>query len=342
MRSLKLLCIGLALMTVPACSEDGPGNRAGSGDIRLGAAVGDMQVSSRVVAKPYLGAMPSAANPLKAAVWFRRASGDYADSPETEINLPVHTSVTFEGPELEYVYGDAVNSRNPLKYPTDGSDVCCVGLYPDDGEWETTDNLTVSHTIDGTDDLMFAKEIRGNWDPNSHFPAQRYDHLLTWVKINICATSHEAIDAWGKILRIYISSARGVEIDLKKGTCEYIPDTSSADGYFIPTMYKEDQDPDPITLSTATQEVGSVLCSPATEYTLWIVSLNKSGEQERRKITMNLTMMYDDDTVKDVTDYREAIGKCFVFSLYFTPYNVIEGVCSLNSWNNQNDDIYLQ
>ncbi len=327
-------------MTVPACSESGSDERAGSRDIRLGAAVGDMPVSSRAVADPYLGSTPSAANPFKAAVWFRKVVGDYTNSPEADTNLPVHTSVTFDGPQLEYVYGDAASSQNSLKYPTDDSEVCCVGLYPDDEGWETTDNVTASHKIDGTADLMFAKEISGNW--NSPFSTQRYDHLLTWVKINICATSHEAVDAWGKILHIYISSDHEVEIDLENGTCKYIPATSGE--VYLPTMHKgaEDHPDTPIVLSTATQEVGSVLCSPKTEYTLKIVSQNKSGNEETRIITMNLTLMNDDDTITDVTNYEDAIGKCFVFSLYFTPYSVIEGVCALNSWNNQNDDIYLQ
>lgn len=328
-------------MTVSACSEGGPDERAESGDIRLGAAVGDMPISSRAVADPYLGGAPAAANPLKAAIWFRKADGDYANTPEADTNLPVHTSVTFDGPQLEYVYRDAVNSQNSLKYPTTGDNVYCVGLYPDDGGWETTDNITASHKIDGTADLMFAEEITGSWD--SHFTTQKYKHLLTWIKINICATSHEAVDAWGKILHIYISSDRKVEINLKDGTCEYIPDTS-VEGYFMPTMHKEAEDhpATTITLSTATQEVGSVLCSPETEYTLKIVSENKSGVVETRSIKMNLTLMNDDDTITDVTNPNEAIGKCFVFSLYFTPYSVIEGVCTLNSWNNQNDDIYLQ
>jgi len=328
-------------MTVPACSEIGADTCAGNGDIRLSAAVGDMQISSRVVANPYLGSVPSADNPFKAAVWFRKNAGGYANSPEPELNLPIHTGVAFEGTGLEYVYRDTVNNTNPLKYPTDDKEIYCVGFYPDDGEWNTKDNVTVSHRIDGTDDLMFAKEISGKW--SSHFGTQSYDHLLTWIKINICATSHEAVDAWGKILRIYISSDREVQIDLQTGTRTYLPaSTGNEADAFIPTMYKEDDDPEPITLSTATQEVGSVLCSPETEYTLWIVSENKSDEKERRTVNMKLTLMNEDDTITDVTHETQAIGKCFVFSLYFTPYKVVEGVCTLNSWNNQNDDIYLQ
>ncbi len=47
------------------------------------------------------------------------------------------------------------------------------------------------------------------------------------------------------------------------------------------------------------------------------------------------------DTIEPITDPAEAIGRCFVFSLYFTPYSVISGVTTLNSWDNQNEDIYL-
>lgn len=37
-----------------------------------------------------------------------------------------------------------------------------------------------------------------------------------------------------------------------------------------------------------------------------------------------------------------AWGKLFILSLYFTPFNIIEGTCTLNYWNDQNEDLYLQ
>jgi hypothetical protein len=39
---------------------------------------------------------------------------------------------------------------------------------------------------------------------------------------------------------------------------------------------------------------------------------------------------------------NETIGKLFVLNLNFTNLDVIEGVCTLNYWNDQDDDLYLQ
>ena len=39
---------------------------------------------------------------------------------------------------------------------------------------------------------------------------------------------------------------------------------------------------------------------------------------------------------------NETIGKLFVLNLNFTNLDVIEGVCTLNYWNYQDDDLYLE
>lgn len=323
MKKLNYIYIGLAFLMTAACSENVTDETVVGGDIQLGVTVGDIQ--SRATAVPYL---PQNEKTLTADVWFRKDGGSYKDQPDiTTTNLPVHTTVTFEGtPMMAYVLHDGKN----LKYPRDDSKVYCVGMYPATG-WTTTNNTTVSHDINGAEDLLFAPEIKGSW--SDRFPTQEYKHLLTWIKINICASSHAAIDAWGTINQITVNSAPEVTVNLTNG--EY---TYSGTAIQIETMSESRR------LTTATHEVGSVFCSPEKEYTVTVNYTDKHGDTKEKKVLLSLNIIdMDDDTVapEPVTDEKDARGRCFVFSLYFTPYKVIEGVCTLNSWSNQNEDIYF-
>ncbi len=314
-------------MAMAACSENGTGEIGGSVDIRLGAAVGGIQAGSRIVADPYLGTVPKQ---FESAVWFSNTAGVYEHNPSATTCLPCRTAVTFRSTQLEYVYYTAENlpAKN-LQYPTDDSKVYCVGFYPNDGDWTTSDNTNVSHPIDGRDDLMFAKEIDGTW--NRHFDTLRYEHMLTWVKIAVCATSHDTANAWGRIEKINVTNSKSnINIDLQTGSCSYGGEPKT-----IETMNADT----PIPLHTTMHEVGSVLCSPETEYTLMIKTENNA---EPKTITLDLrSMSADGDTLTDIAEPGQARGKCFVLSLYFKPYNVIDAVCVLNAWNNENEDIYL-
>ncbi len=328
---MKILSIYISFiaLTMAACSENTSDGPDLSGNIQLKATVGDLRINGRAGIKgaeaaPY---RPQDGKPYEAAVWVRNYDGDYENNPIGDTNLPVHTTVKFDGSQMAYVLHDNKN----LKYPTDNKKVYCVGLYPvsEPLKWKTTDNKIVSHPIDGEADLMFAPEIEGSW--NLNFKTQQYEHLLTWIKINICASSHDAVDAWGRIKQICITSDSEVQVDLKNGTYQYIGEQ------LIYTMTSS------TTLSTSIHEVGSVFCSPEKEYKVTVITTNKSGDVEARTIplTLNLIKIDDGDKVTEVTHEDQARGKCFVFSLYFTPHKVIDGVCTLNSWNNQNEDIYL-
>lgn len=316
--------MGLAFLMTTACSDNVADETVMGGDIQLGVTVGELQAKSRATAVPYL---PQNEKTLTADVWFRNDGGGYEDSPSDPTYLPVHTTVKFEGtPMMAYVSHNGLN----LKYPRDDSKVYCVGMYPATG-WNTIDNTTVTHAIDGETDLLFAPEISGSWSRN--FPTQQYDHLLTWIKINICASSHAAIDAWGTINQITVNSDSEVTVNLTTGNYTYGGNTKN-----IETMSGSG-----ITLSTALREVGSVFCSPEKEYTVTVKYTDKHGDELTKTVPLSLNLINVDnnDAVTEVTDASQARGKCFVFSLYFTPYDVIEGVCTLNSWSNQNEDIYF-
>ncbi len=326
MKNLRYI-YGLAFLMMAACSENDPEESAISGNIQLGATVGDLQINSRVTAAPYL---PQKGEPLNAAVWFRNEGGGYEDNPALPTYLPVHTTVTFDGLQMTHVTYNEDNKEYYLKYPTDHDvKVYCVGMFPQSG-WSTTDNIVVTHAINGSEDLMFAKEIEGSW--KQRFPTQEYKHLLTWIRITICASSHEAIDAWGTIKQITVNSDSEVSVNLE--TEEY---TYGGEPQQIETMSKD------VTLTTAIQQVGDVFCSPKTAYTVTVTCI-KNGEEITKNVSLPLNIIHvnENDRVELVTDESQAIGRCFVFSLYFTPNDVIEGECMLNSWSNQNEDVLLK
>jgi len=378
--------MGMTLAVTAACSESTPDESAMNRNIVLEATVGELHVSSRA----YANAWTASATELKADVWFRKGDGEYGPDPGADETLPVKTSVTFKSDnnwQASVKYKDPNdNNELELNYPTDKLDVCCIGMYPGadpenniGSKWTTTDNQTFSAEINGDDDLMFAPEISGNW--GDRFPKQRYKHLLAWIKINVCAYSHEAIKTWGKIKQISIESYSKVTV--KPGATVSVNDDSKINigegGQSALCIYeKQDPDgnpdtPDPYWIktinneegfkleSTTLKEVGSVLCFPVRDekkstenaednkkyYWVKLKIESEGREPQMVYLMLNTITQYTDkdgniikEDIKDVEKAEELMGKCFVLSLYFTPYNiVIEGECTLDPWIDQNEDI---
>ena len=299
--------------------------------ISLSAGVADMEVSTRsaVTGTPYSGSAPSETNPLNAAVWFSTTSGVFTHEPAYPAYLPCRTTMEFEGESVTYAdYDEDPTDNNPaisLKYPNNNNPVYCIGLHPASG-WKSDDGVKISHAITGAEDLMFADLITGTW--NSHFPKQQYSHLLTWVKINFCAMTMEAARQWGGVTEITISSKDKLEIDLAK-TSDKVTFSENV------INIKAFENAEGVLPSLTSTEAGSVLCSPATEY---IVKIKTTNYPDGKEIPVILT----DLDYQPLASSSEAVGKLFIISLYFSPFNVIEGTCTLNYWNGQNEDLYMK
>lgn len=346
MRYLKPIYFSLALTLVMGCSEDASERPDDNGYIKLSASMGSMTPVTRATADPYLGDSPSEERPLATSLWFSTESGVYPHAPAGQTLLPVHTNLTFDGSQTEYVL---YNNRY-IQYPVDGEPVYCIGLYPDDNNWTLSDdNKRVSHEIDGNTDLMFARPIVGSW--NEHFGSIRYEHTLSWIKIAVCAVSFDALNAWGKLKKISIYSAKSVDIDLATeavlvpGTnasenledrYTYYPDitTDKENGQWIETLNLKE----PIDITSTMDELGSVFCSPAKEYRLKIETENNTVETTVKLNWLDL----DTDDVTELQIPGRARGRCFVISLYFHPYSVVTAACTLDKWNTETDDIYLK
>ena len=286
----------------------------------------------------FTGQTPSAENPLSAAVWFTSETGSY---PETlpqgwdaqlwrECNIPCHTSISFTGTGATFPQtGDDI--LTPM-YPQDGRTVYCVGLYPGEG-WSVEGNTwgTARHAISGQEDIMLAPQTQGSW--TSHFTRQNYRHLLTWLKICVCATTPQAGEYWGEVQKITLrGTADEVSVDLRGEDGEgwspqdYVSFLGNSD-----LTVTDRGGEGGIPLKITAQEVGEVFCRPASSYTLQLTC----GKVATTDITVNLKALGGD---AQLLSYPA--GLQYVVTLYFHPYNVVEGVCTLEAWNAQHEDLY--
>lgn len=293
--------------------------------IGLRAGIGEMEVVSKASteAVPYKGTVPTSSSPLDASVWFSLKPDKFEDQSGNTF-IPCHTEMKFTGEGMTYADYLLEGSDTPisLTYPTsENTPVYCVGFYPKTG-WTTSDYVNAGHAINGTEDLMHAGVISGTW--NNHFPSQQYSHLLTWVKISVCAITMETARQWGNVTKVTISCKNALNINLATSEVTY-----SGEQEII--VYEDSKGSE---LSLTSTELGSLFCAPETEYEIKIKTANY-GEK-------TITVPLSDLNYNPLSSAGDAVGKLFIISLYFNPFNIIEGTCTLNYWNDQNEDLYLK
>ena len=317
--------------------------------ITMTAGISDIEVSSKAGDDPasaneYSGTVPTNEKPLNAAVWFSYSSTVFSSTPTDDVYLlPCHTTMQFTSSAKTYARIEGKDLKYPI--PTAGnetvSSVYSVGFHPNSG-WDVTDNTEkgAKHVISGSEDLMFADIIEGKW--NDPFPAQNYKHLLTWVKINVCATTPETAVQWGNVTDVWISSKENVEVQFGYNTEENkgISTVSyTGNEQYIRTFSGDSP------LGLVSQQVGSVFCSPSDSYTIRIKTENMTNPKEIRNIRVETIETEDGTEAVAEEDYLPAEqlrGKLVIINLYFQPYDIVEGTCSLYYWNNKNEDLYLE
>ena len=287
------------------------------GRIGVSACLATPVVSTRTAAEavPYQGSTPSASNPLDASVWFSTESGTYV-AGETLDALPRHTEVRFNSSGTVYPTGDV------LMYP-ESDVVYCVGLYPYSAtEWTNTDasgdnsNTHASHTIDGSQDLMFAPQISGS-KASPISSALAFTHQLTWLKINVIAEDNRAISSWGNVTDITVTSpGNKLTVDLSAGT---------ASCNSTPTYIKALENAS-TPLRITTQQLGSVFCAPATSYQVNVKTANETTGKD-------LTITLKNISGENLSGASDAKGKMFVITLNFKAISTIEATCTLTAWD---------
>jgi len=152
----------------------------------------------------------------------------------------------------------------------------------------------------------------------------------------VCTTTTEAGNYWGKLKKIsLVDVPSGLQInDLSKMQTRYenvnkkvtltSSDISSTGNPYSPDIYNNT---DGIDLGINIQDVGSIFCYPQSSYTLKI-------ECEYGTVSKKIELKAFEGTI------GFPAGMQYTLTLYFHPFNVVEGVCTLNAWDAQNEDLY--
>lgn len=291
-------------------------------------------------------AEPVADNDITATVWFNTVPGKFPEGPQDKsTNIPGHYEIDFKGEAA--VFPNVANENERPRYPIPNEsgtvqNVYCVGFYPSTGWTYVGENSpsTATHVITGFEDLMFAPPIQGNW--NDHFDRQKFLHLLTWLKVCVCTTTTEAGNYWGKLKKItLVDVPSGLQIDdlskmqsgyeeakkvtLKSSDISPLKDEAGKTILHSPDIVDNSSG---IEIGINIQDVGSIFCYPQSSYTLKI-------ECENGTVSKWIPLK----TLSGGTIDFPA-GMQYVLTLYFHPFNVVEGVCTLNAWDAQNEDLY--
>lgn len=319
----------VAVLLFVSCNNDIETFPFDNHEISLSATVADMAVTRAGYAGNGNGVYTGeSATNLKAAIWFSNTIGEFPqnNAPSAPTYIPCRTSITYGANPIP-VY--PINMSQPLTYPvgTSPDPVYCVGLHPADG-WESENGNIATRDIDGNSDIMLAEQIMGKWD--SPLATQQYKHLLTWLDLEMRATSAEAIEQWGKVKKVSVISPNSeVQIQFSKSADANGNIGNSTISYIGSEKELVALDDDSgVKLDFAYKNAGSLLCAPAKSYKLHIVTEHRTKDVE---VTLK---------TEDYNDITDAKGKLFIINLYFTPYNDIDATCSLVPWNEQNIDIF--
>jgi len=321
----KLLYILSCGLILAACTEKEHMDDAYR-NIQMRAYIGEPAVTTKsepVEAVPWRGTVPSNSYNLPVKLLFSLEKGVYSSVPTSTNFLPCHTTLTYndntyKDPDgVTYTPAGGSELTGQPKYPSsrDGegnaTPVYCSGLYPQ--EWDVAaDGKSASIDVDGTLDIMYAPEISGSLDV--HFGPQNYQHQLSWIKLYVCSTTHEASELWGNIEEVSIVSNNEVTIDL--GT-EVLTPTGSMVEY--PTHTEA------IPLETTVASVGSIFCAPAASYT---VNIKTSNSNEVQSVEINAPA--------GAGSFKS--GELYVLEVYFTTTEV-KGACTLAQWEYQDEDL---
>ena len=313
---------------------------ASIGEVLLDGAV-QSKADEGVSADPSTG-MPSSDNKLQVALWFSYKPGTYSHKPELPQYLPCATTATYESAtRLDIRSGENIllyPIAADLNYESVGDKVYCVGFYPHTGWTQLTDDETnsSSHVINGSEDLMFADQIVGTYSEN--FEPQRYDHLRTWIKINLNATSLGAASVWGEVEYVkFVSPKQNVNVafseDLNPSVITYIGDPKEF------TLALPSDKSLAITTRTFSQAFSAPPVQGGTDDAYGYTIKVKTRNLPEKEVFVTLKK---EDNVTPIESAEYAVGKLFVINLRFNDVAVVGGVCTLKQWGDQSCDIYLK
>ena len=308
------------------------------GRITLSAVVKDMGGVESKTADPFEGITTTKS--LNAKVLFSFNAGVYINAAEYPWYIPSHTDVTYSGSGLTFIKYDGKD----VIYPTSTDiasghtgTVYCTGLYPNAG-WMFDDNGTsASHSIDGSVDIMFADQISGTWaDP---FTVQEYSHLQTWIRVLASANTIDAGAQWGKIQKVTIKSSASIVITFpKENATSTVTYSDTSTDIIVYDKETDIENPEGRSLSITTSPLGEVFVSPQATLT---VTVYTSTFPKGKTVEIKLHDISNKEIPESAIS-EKVTGHLFVLNLNFNPLSIIEGTCTLQYWNDQDEDIYLE
>lgn len=333
----RIIIISVSLLgLLVSCSKHQVDNVDSSSAIYL--QVGFVQTKT-----PFAGTVPSESSPLEALVCVsteKDADGAYifpSDGKDGTEDGTVgkHIPTEFHSGSAQLINGAYYNQNYPDK------EVYFAALHPQSG-WAIQNANQATVTFDGSDDVMFAPVVSGNYG-NSTYPKLRFHHLLTWLKIEVEAESEAVANAWGPLMTMNISSLGTVSLNMdtdefdpagvvfsgnssdvlpfyKTGKSEVFPDT--ADGYM---------------LTVAPKEVAYVLCAPvnATERDPYNDELVRTPEYYINIVSRHRNVSIPIDLMEAESEYftGSTMGTRFTLRLKFKMGNAVTVSAGITDWS---------
>lgn len=369
MKRLIYILIFGALLVVGCQKQSLPTQRADGSAIYLTATT-EGHASTRI---PYELTAPNetANGVLHASIWassFYSALDGYTyPNPTPPLNgkngtgvnehqVAIHATAEFDSPSPQLL--------DQAVYPQSGTPVFFVGLHPQSG-WQTdADSKSATYTFNGSQDVMYAPRIEGQYADVSlgmdlvfDVPELKFWHLLSWMKIRMIAEDEETMSAWGKITDIKITSKNSVTIDINRTddsiggdgkldlSCATFSNTAGFDG-LMPLYQTATNTLFPAAGGyqlkyytegvTVPEEVAYVLCSPVDALAVEIVGGVEVAspeyelhiETEHRKVVLPIDLRKNSTTLFEGTTR----AKCFTLNLTFKMGNTITVTADVVDW----------
>lgn len=351
---MKNLCAAIIICVLLGCGCSDSLERQGR-PIALCASLGEAVLENSLQTKaadgglvkavPFAGT-PSGNNKLDVALWFSNSLGQYSHDPAAPTFVPCATTASYTSSTPMDIRTDG----NLLQYPipaenASATDVYCVGFHPSSYWGAPTDGTTVTsaaHAIDGSTDLLFADQMVGSY--NKNFPSQTFNHLLTWVKINLSATSVGAARVWGDVEHLQIVSPNNtVKIEFSQSLTDGKPSASTVThtGETAEFSLSLPDGENGKKLNITSKTFGQAFCAPPENSSGKLGYIIKVKTQNMPQKELFVPLM-DEDNTTPIASADYAVGKLFVINLHFNEVAIVEGVCTLRQWDDQNSEIYLQ
>ncbi len=287
---------------------------------------------------PFEGTVPSEQEALDALVCVSTTEfsfpSDGADGT-TDGTIGKHLNVQFQSGSSQLVNG-AYYNKNSIR------NVYFIAMHPQSG-WSITDNTNVSFEFNGSHDVMFAPHTTGKYQVQN--PHLNFQHLLTWIKLEIKADGEDVATAWGPLQEVSIESMNHISFDINKVfTTEDIQFSNEGK---IP-FYRKGSNPDEVfpgtggyTMETTFQDIAYVLCAPVTAtekdedaYELNSQKIVRTPEYHIniKSSKRNVRIPIDLKTAADSYFTGSTIGKQFTISLTFLMGNNIAVSASITDW----------